>query len=341
MSYYLEKAIWSSVFAIPTEVVDKHLKLCGETALKVLLVLLRRGGDVGPRELARLVGCKENAIEDALQYWRQAGILAPEQSDGAAAQDAAPSLTYTEVPDIAPPLPEAVPEPAVPEPPQKGFRILTGERTRLSAQEVNEMSRQDENIAYLLQESQVVLGRTLTPVSTDTIIALYSYYGMAPDLVLMLLQYCVAIGKDNMRYIEKVAAGWLENGVDSHEKAEREILRATQRADIEQQVKKAFGIYDRKLVPSEKKYIAAWTNELGFGMDMVTLAFERAVEQKGKLSFPYINGILSNWSQKGVKTPAQAMKDIQSKAQTDAKKHSASYDIGELEDMVTYQNLIK
>lgn len=349
MPYYLEKAIWSNIFAVPCEVVDKHLKLCGETALKVLLLLLRDGGAEDIPSLVRKTGKSEQDVRDALSYWRGAGVLTGEYSTDAgqelstaaetplpqaaqppAPEEPLPSLTYTFEPA------------ATPEAPRK-IQTLSGSRARLTTQQIGEMSQSDENIAFLLQESQSVLGKPLNPVATDTVVGLYSYYGMQPDLVLMLLQYCVTIGKDNMRYVEKVAATWLEKGIDSHEKAEGEILRATELNTMEGRIKSAFGIFDRKLVNSEQKFIAVWTGEYHYDLEIITLAFERAVEQKGKLSFPYINGILTNWHGKGITTAAQAKKEMQERQSPEGasgKDKTSSYDLGEVERMLSLQSIV-
>lgn len=39
---------------------------------------------------------------------------------------------------------------------------------------------------------------------------------------------------------------------------------------------------------------------------MIRLAYERAVENTGKLSFAYINKVLQNWHREGVRTAADA-----------------------------------
>jgi len=39
---------------------------------------------------------------------------------------------------------------------------------------------------------------------------------------------------------------------------------------------------------------------------MIKLAYEMCIDNTSKLSFPYINKILLNWYQKGVKTPEDA-----------------------------------
>lgn len=333
MSYYVDGPLWSSAFAVPGSIVDQHLKLCGGASLKVLLFLLRRGGDADLGEVASFLNLPQADVQDAVNYWVHLGVLrqmeeAPHSKPSVPAPSAA-ILSYTEEQEEPPE------EPKLQSPEKPPVRI---QRRRLTTRQINEMGRQDQNIAYLLQEAQGVLGKPLTPVSTDTIAALYSYYGMQPDLVLMLLQYCVSMGKDNMRYVEKVAAGWIEAGIDSHEKAEGEILRATRRQSAEEKVRRLMGIYDRALVGSEREFIRIWTEELRFSIELIGLAYERTVEQKGKLSFAYLNGILQNWRAKGISTVKQAREEMQQnlgkwkREQSPAPaKSEASYDMEELE----------
>jgi DnaD/phage-associated family protein len=136
----------------------------------------------------------------------------------------------------------------------------------------------------------------------------------------------------------------MESGIDSHEKAEQEIQRLTRQQKNEHKITKAFGIHDRRLIPSEKAYIQTWLDEYGLGLPLIEYAYERTVEMKGKLSFAYINGILQNWREKGITTPAQAVRETRGdKRPAQAQKAGAdsSYDMDELEKMVNYGSLLK
>ncbi len=403
LSYRLDKGIWSRVFAVPTEVVDQHMRLCSEVALKVLLLLLRHDQPLEEADLVRKIGGKATVetVRDAIAYWMEAGVISQEElaieentqqvqvcpgpnlvythteaqpfgaaQPAAAYTSAQPVVAYIPAQPVATytPVAEQVPQPlSVAEDPaltpvlryiretqgesggeeERKIQTITKSRMRLSTQDINQMAKDDENIAYLLQESQTILNKPLNPVATDTIVSLYSYYGMSPDLVLMLLQYCITLDKDSMRYVEKVASDWIERGITTHEKAEQEIIRATQRGSVEGKIKSAFGIYDRKLITAEQKYIHSWTEEMGFDVETITIAFERTVEQKGKISFSYINGILRRWKEKGITSAAQAFKETTEKPTSgSATSYSggggrdASYDIGELEHMIHNRKLM-
>lgn len=76
MDYQLNLGAWNAVFAVPSAVVDQHLKLAGSAQLKVLLWLLRHAGeDTGMEALAKAVGLSRMDAADALQYWVEVGIL--------------------------------------------------------------------------------------------------------------------------------------------------------------------------------------------------------------------------------------------------------------------------
>ena len=75
MYYGVENGMWRSVFAVPSEIVDTRLKLCGEAPLKVLLALLRYNGGLDENALAEVTGKSVPVVRDALEYLHAEGIL--------------------------------------------------------------------------------------------------------------------------------------------------------------------------------------------------------------------------------------------------------------------------
>ncbi|MCL2580139.1 MAG: DnaD domain protein [Oscillospiraceae bacterium] len=304
MGFKVESELWGSVFAVPGKLVDEHLRLCGGAALKVLLVLLKSNGQAAPAQIAAQLELPVADVLDSIGYWTAVGVLVQTGQE-----ETIPAAHPGKVIPFTPPEPRPAQSVPPEEKPVAAAQKPGGHRKKLSTRQINEMGREDENIPFLLQESQMIMGKPLTPVATDTIAALYSYYGMQPEVILMLLQYCVSQQKDNMRYLEKVAAGWMEAGIDTHEKAEGEILRLTERGKLENAVRRLFGISDRALIQTERDYIAGW-KDLGTPVELIDLAYQRTIELKGKLSFAYINGILQNWQAKGIKGAAQAAAEM-------------------------------
>lgn len=320
---------WNSVFAVPSEIVDKHLKLCGPAALKTLLIILRRGGEcIDTGEIATALGLTDADILEAVHYWVEVGVLSRDETS---LYPAAQRPITAESEPVKALISQEIPDKVV-KPVSSNVSVITSAHVKPSAAEAAKRACENPEVQFLLSEAQIRLGRLLTPSDSSTLVYLYDWAGLPVDIILMVLEFCRRIGKPHMRFIEKEAIRWADRGIDSHEKAERYINEMTAYYEMEGQVKSAFGIYGRNLSAKEKEYISRWTGEYHFDIRLIKLAYERAVDRTSKLSFPYINSILKSWFEKGFTDPAQAAGET-GPAQNGGGK-SASFDLEEFERSV-------
>ena len=307
-----------AAFAVPAAVVDQHLRLCGVLQLKVLLLLLRQGRPMTDQEIGSFLRQDPADVRDAALYWENCGLLRSEGGEAAA----------------CPVNPETVVAAPVRELTQEEPRrtVVASDSRRFTRAECAELAAKDSTLLSLLHKAQEITGCPLTSMDMQCLTALYAYYGLTPEFILTVMGYCRSVDKLNMRYVEKTAASWQEKGIETAQEAERYIDYLTQRRSNEGQVRSAFGINDRNLTTREREMIASWYGELGFGIDVIRLAYERAVENTGKLSFAYINKVLQNWHREGVRTAADAANASARRAP--AQEHGTSYSIQEIEDRV-------
>lgn len=289
MPYHPSAVLWEQVFAVPCAVADSHIRLCSGVALKVLLLILRHpGAPADADSLAKRLNLPAADIADALNYWVESGVL-----------------VYEGAPSCAPP--QAASTGILP--PQKAAPVtLPRQRPAYPRDEAVSIIERDKILHGLLQEGQAVFAKPFTSADLDALVGLYSFYGLSAHYILTLLHYCDSIGKRSMGYAEKVAASWMESGVDDAS-VDAHVDALMRRRSNEGRVRSAFGIHDRHLVPKERDMIARWFDSLGFDLDMIGLAYEITVERTGKLAFGYIDKILASWHQQGIKTPAQAKKE--------------------------------
>ena len=286
---------FDSIFAVPAAVVDKHIKLCSGVSLKVLLMLLRSPeAPPGINEMAARLGMSTADIADALGYWVEAGIIT-----GGAAQNA-------EHPAVDKPS-EASPAKTS----ELSSHKMVG-RPRLPRREMLAIIEKNATLKGLVDEIQMTLGKPLTSVDMDAIVALFSYYGLSAHYIMTATQYCDAIGKLSMRYIEKTAASWQDQGVTS-DNIDSHVATLLLYRTKESVVRRLLGIQDRALSASEQKFLDSWCNQMKMDPDIIGVAYDITVMQTGKLSFAYMNKILQNWHQKGV---------------TDAKSAEAEHEAG-------------
>jgi len=342
--YQVGSGAWGRVFAVPSEVADKHLKLCGAVSLKVLLLLLRHGEPMDSGKLAALLGQSPADIQDAVNYWVEHGIIS--QVDEPSVHAASTSSSVRTAPEPSVPVSSAhtasVALERLEELPHGNKIIQLGRRRRLSMAEVNELVACDKGMRGLLGEAQSALARPLKPMETESIATIYAQYELMPDIILMILHYCISIGKTSVTQIEKMAADWYSRDINTHEKAEQELFRLGEKSELDDTIRQTFGIYGRGISDKERVFFKRWTDELRMSTQLIRLAHERTIDMKGKLSFAYINAILDNWHKKGIKTPDAALLDIKDgspKSKEKAGEPQASYDLGRFGEMVSSGNI--
>ena len=85
----------------------------------------------------------------------------------------------------------------------------------------------------------------------------------------------------------------------------------------------------RTISPMEVEKIREWLND-GFGEELIKEALKEAVYKNAR-SINYINSILYNWKQKGIKTPQEALQEKQ-KFRNTKKEVVPMFDYNWLED---------
>ena len=308
MAYTIDFGPWGSIFAVPAAVADRHLKFCSEAQLKVLLLALRQGqSPVDTAGIAGRLGLTEAEVDDCLQYWQEARLF----TEGSAPQ-----------PEKAGPAPAEPPKKTV----EEGVTTIRS-RGHLSPGEVNALLREDKRFAGLAAEMEKARGSVLSPSEREILAYLCGSLELTPEYLLVAAAYCRDRGKKKMSYLEKMVAGWLEEGIDTYEKAEDHIRRLTRQEDDEGRIRRLFGLPERALTAREKACINRWCGEYMTPDALIKLAYDRAVEATGKVSFAYIDKVLAAWTAKGITTVEAAEAE-----RTAAQKAAAgeySFDIGE------------
>lgn len=308
MAYTIDFGPWGSIFAVPAAVADRHLKFCSEAQLKVLLLALRQGqSPVDTAGIAGRLGLTEAEVDDCLQYWQEARLF----TEGSAPQ-----------PEKAGPAPAEPPKKTV----EEGVTTIRS-RGHLSPGEVNALLREDKRFAGLAAELEKARGSVLSPSEREILAYLCGSLELTPEYLLVAAAYCRDRGKKKMSYLEKMVAGWLEEGIDTYEKAEVHIRRLTRQEGDEGRIRRLFGLPERALTAREKACINRWCGEYMTPDALIKLAYDRAVEATGKVSFAYIDKVLAAWAAKGITTVEAAEAE-----RTAAQKAAAgeySFDIGE------------
>lgn len=328
MGFCLNLGAWGDIFAVPKEVVDNHIKLANVMQIKTLLYVLRHSSEeITVEEIAQALSKHPDDISDSLQYWVENKIIAqrgeqlfPSEEVREAPADKAKSASESgqneEKKDSEKNITRLVSRP------QKPDSVFLAKR-------INE----SEQIKTLMREAETILAKPISTSDSATLLMLHDTDGLPVDVILMLIQYAVSINKNNMRYIEKLGLNWADKEIDSIKRAEEEIKSLDETMKSWKTLVSIMGVDYHSPTANEKRFAARWINEWKFSSDMIREAYERCVDNTGKVRLSYINKILDSWNKNGVRNIEEAQ--LEKKKKTAGKKKpekSVSYDIEEYEN---------
>lgn len=167
---------------------------------------------------------------------------------------------------------------------------------------ISESLETKEEFRRLVVEAQGKMQVVFNFADLEIMYNLHEAKGMEVDLILKLAEICAEEGKNNIRYLEKVALGYASGGIFSLKQYEEKMQETYKLLLFEDKIKKLFKIDDAKLKSKEKNHIRKWAREFNFSDEVLTEGYKRCIKQIQKLSFDYINTIYTNWHEKGFKT---------------------------------------
>lgn len=158
---------------------------------------------------------------------------------------------------------------------------------------------EEEEFSQLLYIVQKYLGKTLSANEVKTIISFHDWLGLPIDVIELLIEYCVSNDHRNLRYIEKVAIDWADNGINTIEKAK---VRTETYHKSYFVILKSYGITDRSPTPNQIKLMDKWLKDYNFDLEIIQEACERTILQINKAEMRYTDSILDQWFKNGVRT---------------------------------------
>ena len=310
----LNPEIWGSgnITAVPSVIIDKHLKICGTLALKVILLILRDQNLYKDTDaIKEKLRCDPYDLSDAINYWEEAGLL--KLDDNAEFKKA----------DLKPEEVKEEPKSEVKKEFIQPVTELGGRPFVLTREEVSAMIKNDKTLSQLIDEAQKIFGKTLNSHDRDTFVALYDCNNLTPHFMMMLLNFCKSVQRCTVPYLKKVAEDWISKGIDDNT-VDAHVDKLLYLRTVEGRIKRALGI-DRNLIKSEKENIERWVTEYKMDVDIIVKAYENCIERINKLNFNYMNKVLTSWYQNNV-TTSEDLESFLSPAKKEEKKPSDETD---------------
>lgn len=275
----------SDGFLIEYDFVEKWGRLSKPDHFRIYIYILMRYNKDNEyltiKEIASKLHINSDKVEEALEFWAAAGYLVYENStySFASKEKTAPKKA----------------------PKHEAKKAHLRMRPSYSASEIDAAATINDRIDYMFKQAEKTLGRLLSTNDLELLYSFVDWLGLDVEVVIMLLSYASKLGKTDKRYLETLAIDWAEREINTYEAAESFIKEMEELHSFERSIRSILGIYDRALSQTEKKYIKMWT-ENKLSAELISEAYERTINNTGKLNFGYMNKILVSWKEENIST---------------------------------------
>lgn len=284
-----------------------------KTDIAVLLALVSDaelcrlwGTDAGAEAVARAANCSAEQARAAVAFWRGAGVLSvADPKKKTAAQTVTPKVQAEQKP---------VPETKDAGADAAALLKKSDDLPKYTTAELGNLLEARPETAELLGECQNLFGKLFSTHEVNTVLGLTDYLGLEADYVLILVthycRYCKTQEKrPSVRGLEKLAISLYDRGITDMATLQEELLRQEELQKTEGKLRSLFGIGTRALTAKEKNAFATWLHTYKYDMDMISLAYEIAVDATGNASVAYVNSVIKRWNDENIRTPAEVVAD--------------------------------
>ena len=259
--------------------------------LRVLLALIELSGELRSiEELSAAAMISSARCKAALAFWEESGVIAIDNG----------------VPTIVEEFEE---------------RVVRGEIDEVSAVKVAKSIR-DEGLALMIQDVAVIMKQPcLSNDEVKKLTGLYTQYVLSPEYIVTLASHLSGKGCLTVKRLCDEAIRLCGKGYDKVEALEGYLAELEATSGAEWEFRRLFGIYSRALSESEHRFFKRWSEEFGYSVGVVSLAYDIAVlnTKSGRGDLRYMDSILTSWHEAGCKT----VNDCRERIEADKARKSA------------------
>ncbi len=338
---------------------------CSELCeIRVLVYLLGTSGETDTEELCSALDLTQNEAASAVAYWRGAGLVTaggPGAKKKRGGADTVPlSKDEKEIGETAPASTDKAgkrqgeapaessgegaknvvsssgTDKGTEEPGGKVLPSMRENNTRVyTGEELARLISENTELKSLIGYAEKTLGKVFSPSDIAMLVNLVDYVLLSPVMIMRIVEYCAENDKKSMRYVEKVAISLYDEGVCDYEKLEAYLEKKRASAKNEAKVRRITGIVGRAFTSREKAYIDRWFGEFGSAEELITLAFEKTVDNIAKPSFAYMTKLLESWHRDGIRTAADVEKQKNAGSVRSGKNGRACVDLDDFDEVAS------
>lgn len=302
----LEQNDESSLFSttkIPDIFFSEYLSQSSGDFIKVYLYILflsKYNKDIKVNDLSKKLALPLQTLQDALKYWEELGVITKKGT----------GFIINNLQEIE-------------------LHKLYKPNVSLSVKDIERNEKNKYRASSIETINRSFFQGLMSPSWYADISIWYDKYGFDEQVMIALFNYCLKRSALHKNYVQVVADAWSKNKVKTFNDLEIYFQKQEVLQRIEKAIQKKLGM-SRPLTEYEKGYIERWVIDYSYPLDVIEIALKRTTS-KSSFSFDYLDKIISDWHDRGLKTADDVEKFlIQYKNQMKSKK--------ELEKKTMYNN---
>lgn len=268
----ISKGRKKNLIKIPIAFLDEYLKKVNGDYLKIYLYGLRicfENISLTDEEIAKNLGMLKSDVKNAWKYWENEGLVNI-SDDG---------IIEFENPE------------------EINFLKKKAEKKEKTSQipfvDIFSVVKNDKKFKKSIQAVESIYCELLTQNDVQMLYEVTEIEKIPLELFITTLSHCISNNKKNFKYIVKTVSENYKKGLTTVEALENHYHLINESKEYIGLVKKELKIMGRDLIDKEKEFVEKWSlaNKT---IDEIKQAFEKTIMNTGKLSFPYMDKILTS-----------------------------------------------
>ncbi|MDK2802246.1 MAG: DnaD domain protein [Oscillospiraceae bacterium] len=298
-------------FSIPTKIVDKYINTIDYKYINILIYLLRNiSNNISIENIEHFFKYKDIDYIIIIKFWIKENILPETILNGFETNSLDKNIiNIKHFDNLEFEIGESIKSIDI----EKNLELNNIQKETLSI-----------DIKEIYNHIEQIISRPITYIEKTTITSILNSTHIKPDVLLMVFEYCIKINKMSIRYVKSICNDWDKKNIHTHELAEKYLKNIEESKSNHFNISKLFGINNRALSEWEKNYIDKWFTEFNFSQDIIKEAYNKTIDNIGKISFPYINKILTDWNLNNITSLSQIL-DIKPKIKSNKKTNVKKY----------------
>lgn len=298
-----DKSMLFSSTDIPDVFFTEYLSSANGDYIKVYLYILflsKYDKDIKINDLSKKLALPVKIIQEAFKYWEECGVLIKKTT----------GYILVNIQEVE-------------------LLKLYSPKLTSSPEDIKKSKDNQYRIKAIENINNQFFQGIMSPSWYNDIDLWFKKYNFDEQVMLALFNYCYERSALHRNYIQVVADSWFKNNIKSFSDLDAYYQKQEKISSIKKQIIKKLGL-NRNLTTYEDAYVEKWVIDYNYPIEIIDLALKKTTS-KTNINFDYINAIITNWNERGLKTLAE----VQEFSLAMKKKNQ---DIKKLEKKTNYNN---